>query len=332
MNATISPRHEVQGAIGLQAADWVVRLRAHDCTAAERAAFEDWLAGGPERVAAWAEAERIHALAAALGGDEMLRAAARRARRDTRAVARRPWRAVAAALAALLVLAVGVFAWLPLEGEAYRTAVGEQRRFMLDDGTLVVLDTDSVLETRFGRRQRLVLLAQGRVQFEVGEDPGRPFLVQAGAATVRDIGTTFQVSRIGEQVEVGLIEGIVEVDAIAASGGLAQVRLAPGERVVVDAADGLGAVQALDRDLALGWPGGELVFRDRRLDHLLAEMNRYAATRIELADPALGELRVSGVFRTDGQPALVAALERGWGLRAERRGGAIVLHGPAEAR
>ena len=49
-----------------------------------------------------------------------------------------------------------------------------------------------------------------------------------------------------------------------------------------------------------------------------------------LAEPALGEIRVSGVFHMHDQAALVAALERGWALRARRvEGGDIVLEPPA---
>ncbi len=55
-------------------------------------------------------------------------------------------------------------------------------------------------------------------------------------------------------------------------------------------------------------------------------MNRYSARQVRLADPALGALTVSGVFHAGDQDALVAALERGWSLRAERSGEEIVLH------
>ena len=59
-------------------------------------------------------------------------------------------------------------------------------------------------------------------------------------------------------------------------------------------------------------------------------MNRYSDTRVRLADPALGDIRVSGVFHMHDQAALVAALERGWALRAQQASdGDIVLHPPA---
>lgn len=312
-----------------RAADWVARLQSPECTPADRAAFEDWLAESPAHVEAWLQAERLHACAASLSGDDFLRAAARRARQGSASPARpRRWVQALSAMAAVLAVAVGIGALLPRGGEVHRTGLGEQRSFALQDGTQVVLDTDSELQVRFDRRQRHVALQRGRAQFEVGQDPRRPFLVQAGSSTIRDIGTTFQVTRRGDAVEVGLVEGIVEVSVPGGQLGVVQVVLAPGERVAVGADGALQPVMALDAEFAAAWPRGELVFRDRRLDQLLDEMNRYGDVRLRLADPALGAMRVSGVFRIDGQRALVAALERGWSLRTERRGDEILLHPP----
>ena len=67
------------------------------------------------------------------------------------------------------------------------------------------------------------------------------------------------------------------------------------------------------------------MFKAQRLDSLIREMNRYSDTPLQLADPALGARTVSGVFRAGDQQALVAALERGWALRATRQDGREVL-------
>ena len=317
------------------AADWLARLESPECTAAERAAFEDWLAASPRHVEAYLEAERLHALAATLAGDELLRAAAgmdgRGAGGRPRTVAaRRPrWRGWSAAAAAVLVLAIGAVAWLrptPATVTGYATDVGEQREVVLEDGTRMLLDTGTRVTARFDDDLRVVELDTGRARFQVGQDPQRPFLVRAAAGTVRDIGTTFQVSRLGDEVNVGLIEGIVLVSHGDDGPGR---RLAPGEQVQVDPQGRFTPTRALDLEVANGWPRGELVFRKRRLEDLLVEMNRYSERPLRLADPALAGITVSGVFRVDEQASLVDALERGWGLRAEVRADGIFLHGRA---
>ncbi|MDI9240479.1 FecR domain-containing protein [Lysobacter sp. LF1] len=320
------------------AEDWLARLMAPDCSAAERAAFEDWLAQSPRNVEAFVEVERVHALAAELRSDELLRAAGRAARRAPASSpapapvrhARAWWSAAAAAAVVAVVAVAMVLPWgqheAPAQIQHFATALGEQRDVTLADGTVMRLDTASTLTTRFDGRERVVELRRGRAQFDVGEDARRPFLVKAGVSTVRDIGTTFQVSRMGEVVNVGLLEGRVDVSS-RAGGAVQRSTLAPGEQVTVQADGRIGERAPLDVAMARAWPQGDLVFRQRRLDELVAEMNRYSPRQIRLADAALGSLRVSGVFHAGDQDALVAVLERGWPLRAERTGEhEIVLH------
>lgn len=316
-----------------QAAWWVARLDAPDCDADGRSAFEDWLAESPRHIEAWVRADAIHSAAAGLAEDDLLRAAARKARREgPRVFSSRPGlRAWGWAAAASLAVVAGVLVWrvqpdAPAPEQQYATSVGEQRTIELADGTTLLLDTGSAVKVRLHGRHREVDVDVGRVQLHVGDDP-RPFLVHAGGTVIRDIGTTFQVSRDGGTVNVGLVDGAVVVSATASAGRAESVQLAPGQQVAVRAGTGFEPVQTLDMAVAEGWTQGELVFKEQRLDALLAEANRYSDTKLTLADPALAEITISGVFRAGNQQALVSALERGWGLRAERLGeGEIRLH------
>jgi transmembrane sensor len=303
---------------------WLARLSSPECTREDRAAFEDWLAESPANVDAYLEVEALHAKAQQLASDDLLRAATRRARRTVASDRPRllPRLATAAALAASLVLAIGIYQ-RPKKPPTvpvlrFVTTVGEQRSVTLADGTAMRLDTDSLVSVRFASDERVVQIDRGRVQFKVGTDPQRPFVVKAGPGTVRDIGTTFQVSHVNAEVRVGLIEGAVMVSAN--DGEKADATLAPGEQILIDPRGRLQPKQPLDLGVARAWTQGELIFKERRLDHLLEEMNRYSHTQLRLTDPALGAVTVSGVFHIDDQPALVAALEQGWGIRAERVG------------
>lgn len=309
-----------------QAAWWVARLDAPDCDASERAAFEDWLAQSPRHVEAWVRADAIHSAAAELADDDLLRASARKARREGRDVfsARQGLRNWGWAVAASLAVVIGMLAWrlqpsAPTPEQHFATVVGEQRTIELADGTSLLLDTGSAVSVRMDQRQREVDVDAGRVQLVVGDDP-RPFLVHAGTTTIRDIGTTFQVSRTGGATRVGLVEGAVVVSAPMSTGKTERVRLAPGEQVALQAGAGFAPVETFDIAVAEGWTQGELVFKEHRLDALLAEANRYSTTKLTLADPALAEITVSGVFRAGNQDALASALERGWGLHARRVG------------
>lgn len=323
-----------------EAETWLVRLLSPDCTESDRAAFEDWLAASPCHVEEYLDAERIHSMVALLGSDDLVRAASRSAKRDSRGEGGVRRRRVGsfAAMAASLLLVCGAAFWFarsptstPAPGlHQYTTAIGELRTLTLADGTTLLLDTDSSVTARFDSERRVLGLERGRVQLVVAEDRERPFVVEAGDSMIRDIGTTFQVSRSGDAVNVGLIDGSVTVTVDADGAKAAVSTLSPGEQVLVDAGR-LQAKRPLDIATANAWPRGDLVFHNRRLDSLLAEMNRYSRVPLRVADPALGSLTVSGVFHNDDQAALIAALERAWSLRAERVGDReIVLHGSSQ--
>src|SRR3546814_13413031 len=85
--------------------------------------------------------------------------------------------------------------------------------------------------------------------------------------------------------------------------------LAPGDALVVSA-DAAPVRFKVDVDQQLRWREGFVEFADATLAEAAAEMNRYSGKQIVIGDPAIGRLRVSGVFRT-GNPERFAAIEIG---------------------
>lgn len=314
------------------AARWLVRMQADDCTMRERAACLRWQAADPAHATAYAELERIQRGTVGLGVDPVRGEAlqAIRARGDRRAGTRRRVRRWSAGLgaAAALLLAVGLgwYGWDPAAPTLrYATAVGERRTVLLEDGSELLLDTDSAVTVRYSRKRRGLALERGQAQFTVVPAPQRPFVVRAGAGEVRALGTRFQVRRLADAVQVALLEGRVSVTAPAGA-GTRTATLEAGEGLRFDGA-GLWAGGPVDAEAAAGWPRGELVFHQRRLAELVEEMNRYTPVKLRLGDPALAELRLSGVFYDGNQASLLNALEQVWEVRAERASpGEIVLH------
>lgn len=313
----------LDSAVQAAAAHWLVRIQADGCTAQERAAFQRWQEEDPAHAAAYTALERIQRATAGLKVDptrgEMLRAI--RARGDRRAVTRRRvryWSAgLGVAATALLVVGVVWHEWNPTGPlQRYATAVGEQRTVPLEDGSELLLDTDSAVTVRYSRKHRNLELERGRVQFSVAPAPQRPFVVRAGVGEVRALGTRFQVRQLSGAVQVALLEGKVSVTAPVATGART-VTLQAGESLRFDGAD-LWAGGTVDTEAAAGWPRGELVFHQRPLAELVEEMNRYTPVKLRLGDPALGELRLSGVFYDGNQTSLLNALNQVWNVRAER--------------
>jgi transmembrane sensor len=242
---------------------------------------------------------------------------------------RRTWPfAIAASL--LVALAAGGF-WYHQQRYAwqtYETRVGVFSRVVLEDGSVVDLNTNSEVRVRLGAARREVRLTRGEGRFKVAHDVNRPFVVAANDTAVRAVGTAFTVRlRDASEVEVVVAEGKV---AIAAPRVAEPAPLAAGEAAVVQAGHvsvSQVSPQALERRLA--WTGGRLAFRGEPLANAVAEFNRYNLRQIRLANPALGALRVGGNFKATDPESFAAALASAFKLHVDPAGpDAIVLRPP----
>lgn len=235
---------------------------------------------------------------------------------------RRGAMAVMMAVAASLVLAIGVWRmefYDPPTTESYRTAVGEVKTFSLPDGSHVTLAADSQMQATFSKRRRGVELAQGRAWFDVASDPAKPFTVIAATTQIRVIGTQFDVDHAPEDVSVSVAKGIVRVAPLAGRAMRNEgVRLAAGQRVV-SALDGrIGPIERFDPANAALWRTGLLIYRDARLRDVVAEVNRYRAEKIVLANQSLGDMRITMAVRTDQTETLLSGLEATAPLQIDR--------------
>ena len=249
------------------------------------------------------------------------RAATKRSSRRGRAWAawrRRPW--LTAGLAASVVAALTALAVVPVIRSmqfaqpvvtVVETASGENRDVPLGDGSVVSAGAQSVLWATLTGDSREVTLERGEAFFRVAKDPARPFIVKVGATTVAAVGTAFNVRRAGERVVVGVSEGIVKVDArviTAQSAAQAQpertvirtARLSVGQQLSFDATDGSASIQTVDVIGIAAWREGLLQYRDEPLRSVIADLTRYSARDIVIANPQIADLRITGtVFAND---------------------------------
>jgi len=132
------------------------------------------------------------------------------------------WWIIAAPLAAAAILAiiVGVRLLLPTTGEEpvriVSPKVAASEKFEPSSVTFedshIELDSDTALVTSHEGGHPHVLLERGAAWFTVSPRKSRPeFVVRAGDAMVRVIGTRFRVARAREQIAVEVGHGVVDV-------------------------------------------------------------------------------------------------------------------------
>jgi len=236
--------------------------------------------------------------------------------------------AVIAAIAAMLVLAVGsVLTFGPMPAGVYRTAVGEQTTVRLADGSTVYLNTASRIKVHLTAVRREVTLVTGEALFSVAHDPDRPFLVRAGGGVIRAVGTEFNVYRKGEEVTVTVVEGVVEVAPAvgvlpkmqATSRSPRRKSLSKGEQLAYSLDDGsVRRIARVEPQRAVSWRKKRLNFDNQALAEVIAELNRYGRGQIVIVDDELAGIRVGGVFKVDDVGSVVAALERTLPIRVVR--------------
>ncbi len=233
----------------------------------------------------------------------MRRAALAAPRHDRRAWIRPT--AIAASVFVAVSLVFGVVlrpgSWGAEHGHSeYATQLGERSSITLADGSAVVLDTNSRIKVAFDSKVRRVQLLAGQAWFEVAKNQPRSFVVEAGDRRVTAHGTAFDV-RLDDhdRVQVTLIEGRVSVDALSPIGAgpnpVEHEDLLPGDQLVFSGTRP-ATKRKTDVAKATSWRDGQIIFDDDTLAAAVAEVNRYSAKKIVLADPRLASLRMSGVY------------------------------------
>jgi transmembrane sensor len=102
--------------------------------------------------------------------------------------------------------------------------------------------------------------------------------------------------------------------------------LAAGQQVTYDHA-GLGPPARIDPAVVAAWRNGMLIFRNRPLREIIAEVNRYRHGRIVIANEGLGRRPVDAVFYLDQMNDVVTQVQQLSGARAVRLPGGVVLLG-----
>jgi transmembrane sensor len=244
--------------------------------------------------------------------------------------------AVAATVAVATMVAATWFHATRFNHATRQTELGGFERTLLPDGSTVLLNTNSEIQVRFGRRAREIILTRGEALFTVAHEAGRPFAVSVAGTVVRAVGTSFAV----RQAASGGIEIIVsrgKVSVTPRSSAL-DLLLTEGDDANIEPT-GDAAIARLDTtdiEHRLAWTRGQIWLNEAALTQAIAEFNRYNNRKFVLADPQLGTLRVGGSFAATDPKAFVAALERVFGIRAvasEDDSGAPVIRliGPTSA-
>jgi transmembrane sensor len=226
-----------------EASEWFVDFRVGDVDAEARARFDEWLRRSPEHIRAYWEIAKTyvelppqnsvgklkteeliaHAYSSAnvisldpraneshtLRSESAGEGSKEGGTRQSRPRFRRPFFAAASVAFALVI--AGTVWWQVQRYPLYATDIGERRSITLTDGSTVDLNARSQLRVEFTNSERRVELLDGQALFQVTKDKARPFIVHSGGATVRAVGTQFDIYRKDSGTTITVLEGRVAV-------------------------------------------------------------------------------------------------------------------------
>lgn len=235
-------------------------------------------------------------------------------------------------IAAILILGVVLsLSWVyanRMLGMERVAAKSEPVEVVMEDGTHVTVNRHSSLryKKKFMSEERKVFLS-GEAWFEVARDTSRPFVVDAGAALVEVLGTSFNVNAYKEN---NVVEITVESGLVAMSAKKDQKDL-----IVMKAGSG-GTYHKRQKELTLlastdpnkiSWKTREFYFEGSTLQEVAELLNRVYGADLVIANPALSSCEITVTFKDQSLEAILTVLEKTLDLEISRSGDKIRLDG-----
>ena len=292
------------------ALDWLVRTNDPEFDAWDD--FTGWLEEDP------ANSDAYHALVQSEADLLPLVEATQSSRQLTRKLDKR-WLALGpAAVAAALALIVAPRA-MPVD---YQTGPGEVRIVSLGGRDQLVMNGETELQLA-GFDRRTVRLKQGQVLLRMLEPNQDKIAVLSGDLRLVDVGTIFEVTRVGPGTRVLVSEG-----AVIADPGGAGLKLAAGQRL--DTSDGASVLRAAPADTASvgSFERGQLTYYDEPVENVVADLRRSTGLDISTS-AAIRSLRFSGTLSVPEVKRDPQSLEPLLGVSMERSGQGWKLEGRA---
>lgn len=243
-------------------------------------------------------------------------------------VKRTPFLSTFARIAAMVIIIAGA-GWLLFEVAAPQkitlTSDSDQKNIevLLSDGSTVFLNRNSSLTypKNFRSGTRKVSL-KGEAFFDIARDEEHPFIIDAGKAKIRVLGTSFNVitDNAENEVEVYVASGKVMVTSVDGSGSLTL------EPEYVGKVSGSNAKQERNSNVNyLAWHTGMLSYDGERLGVVFKDLKRAYNIEIKVADPEINDFRLTSPFEQQPQDTIVKLICTTFNLRSVREGNTYIL-------
>lgn len=171
------------------------------------------------------------------------------------------------------------------------------KSYTLPDGSVVELNSDAKLRysKKFGKNNREIILI-GEAFFDIKHDQSKPFVIQAGDARIRVLGTSFNVNAntTNKDVEVFVTSGLVELSEKRNEDNRQLIQ--PGNIGILHNKE-ITVAPADENSLA--WKTGVLVFNETPLDEAIVLLGKFYKVPVVLKGDGMDAIKIVGDYTHD---------------------------------
>jgi ferric-dicitrate binding protein FerR (iron transport regulator) len=225
--------------------------------------------------------------------------------------------------AALVVLLAGAGIYYMLADRSISLeATTAAASYTLPDGSMVTLNRHATLSYQsknFGQKERHVRL-DGEAFFQISPNKEKPFIIDADDASIRVVGTSFNVKTSPDKTEVIVETGIVRLSKQQAS---TELRAHEKGLVLKNSVSPIRE-QSVD-SLHNYYRTKTFICRNTPLSRLTEVLSEAYEVKIVPANKSIGGLPLTATFRQDSLEHILDVVCATLNLRAERNGAYIIL-------
>lgn len=191
------------------------------------------------------------------------------------------------------------------------------KEFQLSDGTKVYLKAPSHFRyaKKFKGSTRDVSL-DGRAFFEVAKNSKKAFIIKAGLADIKVLGTSFLVNSTPDSTQVSVNTGKVLLSRTK-DGSISKILIKNQEATLKES----GIEQAENFDInKISWKTGIFDFHNLKLSIALELLNDYYKKPIIIKNPQLLNIFITAYFEKEDQQTILETLEYSCNIQIKDKG------------
>lgn len=193
-----------------------------------------------------------------------------------------------------------------------QSPAGMRSHVVLPDGTDLWLNADSKIKygIPFIRGNRQVELT-GEAFLKVVKNENAPFIVHAGTASVKVLGTQFNVKAYleDELLEVALTEGSIEFEGTLADGKKAAATLIPNDFLAMNKTTGQVKLQNKNLNNHISWVKNIIIFDETPMPEVAKTLERWYGVKVVVADTEINKYRFTTTFENESLFRVLELLE-----------------------